>query len=43
LHEKGGDRVTTALIDKAAHALFPERPMRVAAAVLSWTEQHIHR
>ena len=31
-----GDRVTTALIEDAAHALFPEQPVRVAQVVLPW-------
>ncbi len=36
LSDQLGERVTTAVIDAAAHALFPEQPARVAQAVLSW-------
>ncbi len=36
LHDLVGDRVTTVLIDDASHALFPEQPEGVAAAVLTW-------
>ena len=39
LRDRVGDRVTTVLIDDASHALFPEQPDRVAAAVVSWTRQ----
>jgi pimeloyl-ACP methyl ester carboxylesterase len=39
LRDKVGDRVTTGLIDDASHALFPEQPNRVAAAVNSWMKQ----
>lgn len=31
-----GPRVTTAVIDDAAHALFPEQPARIAEVVLPW-------
>jgi pimeloyl-ACP methyl ester carboxylesterase len=31
-----GDRVTTVVIDDAAHALFPEQPEAIAAALLPW-------
>ena len=31
-----GDRVTVAVIKNASHALFPERPREVAAAVAEW-------
>ncbi len=33
-------RVTTAVIDDAAHALFPERPDQVGATVLSWAARY---
>jgi pimeloyl-ACP methyl ester carboxylesterase len=36
LHAQVGERVTTVLIENAAHALFPEQPAKVAAAVLDW-------
>lgn len=36
LSDQLGDRVTAALIEDAAHALFPEQPDRVAQAVLPW-------
>jgi pimeloyl-ACP methyl ester carboxylesterase len=39
LRDKIGDRVTTVLINDASHALFPEQPDRVAAAVHSWMSQ----
>lgn len=39
LRDRVRERVTTVLIDDASHALFPEQPDRVAAAVLSWTRQ----
>lgn len=38
LHDNVGDRVTTVLIGDASHALFPEQPDRVSAAILSWLE-----
>jgi pimeloyl-ACP methyl ester carboxylesterase len=34
--ELGTDRVTTAVIPNASHALFPEQPCAVAAAVVAW-------
>jgi pimeloyl-ACP methyl ester carboxylesterase len=43
LRDAVGDRVTTVLIDDAAHALFPEQPQRVAAVVVAWMEQHARR
>lgn len=36
LGEAVGDRVTTVMIEDAAHALFPEQPDRVAEAVRHW-------
>ena len=36
LRDQFPDRVTTEVIDDAAHALFPEHPDKVAAAVISW-------
>jgi len=36
LREKAGERVTTAVVEDAAHALFPEQPERVAAEVCRW-------
>jgi len=38
LSDELGRRVTTAVIDDASHALFPEQPKRVAEAVLPWIE-----
>jgi pimeloyl-ACP methyl ester carboxylesterase len=38
LSDQLGDRVTTAFIDDASHALFPEQPDRVAQTVLPWIE-----
>ena len=37
LSDRLGDRVTTVLIDDAAHALVPERPEPVAEAVIAWS------
>jgi pimeloyl-ACP methyl ester carboxylesterase len=31
-----GDRVTTVVIPDASHALFPEQPEKVAAAIIAW-------
>ena len=36
LHDAVGPRVTTVLVEDAAHALFPEQPDRVAACVRRW-------
>ncbi|MEU4223168.1 alpha/beta hydrolase [Nonomuraea sp. NPDC026600] len=36
LQETLGDRVSTAVIPQAAHALFPERPRQVVQAVAAW-------
>ncbi len=36
MRDELGDRVTTAVIKDASHALFPEQPDRVAEAVLPW-------
>ncbi len=36
LHDEFPDRVTTVVIDDASHALFPERPEAVTAALLPW-------
>ena len=36
LRDKVGDRVTTVMIEDAAHALFPEQPDLVAEAVRHW-------
>lgn len=33
-----GDRVTTAVVTGAGHALFPEQPEAAAAAILSWAQ-----
>ena len=43
--ELGANRVTVRVIDDAGHALIPEQPAAVAAAVLDWiasfkTETH---
>jgi pimeloyl-ACP methyl ester carboxylesterase len=40
LHNQFPDRVTTAVIDDASHALFPEQPDMVADAVLPWLARH---
>jgi pimeloyl-ACP methyl ester carboxylesterase len=36
MREEFGARVTTVMIPDASHALFPEQPARVAAAILDW-------
>jgi pimeloyl-ACP methyl ester carboxylesterase len=36
LHREFPDRVTTVVIDDASHALFPERPDALTAALLPW-------
>jgi pimeloyl-ACP methyl ester carboxylesterase len=36
LHDRFPDRVTTVVIDDASHALFPEQPDAIAAALLPW-------
>ncbi len=41
LHTQLGARVTTAVINDAGHALFPEQPVKVAAAILPWAA-HFH-
>lgn len=37
-----GERVSVALIDDASHALMPEQPVAVAAAIASWARQIGH-
>ena len=36
IKDEFGDRVTVVLIRNASHALFPERPQELAAALASW-------
>jgi pimeloyl-ACP methyl ester carboxylesterase len=36
LRDQFGNRVTTVVVDDASHALFPEQPVPVAQAVISW-------
>jgi len=36
LRDQFGDRVTTVVIADASHALFPEQPAAVAAAIIPW-------
>ena len=38
LHDQFPDRVTTVVIQDAAHALFPEQPGAIAAALLPWLQ-----
>jgi pimeloyl-ACP methyl ester carboxylesterase len=40
LRRRLGDRVTSTVIENASHALFPEQPDPVAAAVLGYLETH---
>ena len=40
MRDQFGDRVTVARIKDASHALFPEQPDAVAAAVLPWAARH---
>lgn len=40
LRDEFGDRVTSVMIEDAAHALFPEQPQRVANAVLPWLARY---
>jgi pimeloyl-ACP methyl ester carboxylesterase len=40
LRRRLGDRVTSTVIENASHALFPEQPDAVAAAVLGYLETH---
>jgi pimeloyl-ACP methyl ester carboxylesterase len=40
LRSRIGDRVTSTVIENASHALFPEQPDAVAAAVLGYLETH---
>jgi pimeloyl-ACP methyl ester carboxylesterase len=40
LKEKAGNRVTSTVIADAAHALFPEQPDAVRAALPRWAERH---
>jgi pimeloyl-ACP methyl ester carboxylesterase len=39
MKDEFGERVTIALIKDASHALFPERPTEVAAALADWIER----
>lgn len=36
LREKAGERVTTAIVEDAAHARFPKQPQRVATELHRW-------
>lgn len=36
MKDEFGDRVTVVLVENASHALFPERPQEVAAALAGW-------
>ncbi|MCB0925650.1 MAG: alpha/beta hydrolase [Mycobacterium sp.] len=36
MREDLGERVTTAVVEGAGHALFPEQPEAAADAILSW-------
>ena len=40
LRDQLGDRVAAVIVKDASHALFPEQPEAVAAAVLPWAAQH---
>jgi pimeloyl-ACP methyl ester carboxylesterase len=40
LHSEFGKRVTTAVIQDASHALFPEQPGAIADAVLPWAARY---
>lgn len=40
LKEEFGDRVRVAEIENAGHALFPEQPEKIAAAILAFLRQH---
>jgi pimeloyl-ACP methyl ester carboxylesterase len=40
LHDQFGDRVTTAVIAGASHALFPEKPDAVAGVILPWADRY---
>ena len=39
MKDEFGDRVTVVVITNASHALFPERPQQVAAAVAEWIDR----
>lgn len=39
MKDEFGDRVTVVLIENASHALFPERPREVAAALAGWIKR----
>ena len=39
LHDQFPDRITTVVIEDAAHALFPEQPGAIAAALLPWLQR----
>jgi pimeloyl-ACP methyl ester carboxylesterase len=38
LRARYGDRITSTIIDDASHALFPEQPDAVAAAVIEYLQ-----
>ena len=40
LRDQLGDRVTAVVVKDASHALFPEQPVAVAAALLPWAAQY---
>jgi pimeloyl-ACP methyl ester carboxylesterase len=39
LAQRAGERVSTIVVDDAAHALFPEQPRKVAEAVGAWSKR----
>ena len=41
MRDEFGDRITVAIVKDASHALFPEQPDAVAAAVLPWAERFL--
>ncbi len=43
LKQEFGERVTVAEIENAGHALFPEQPEKIAAAILAFLSQHLPR
>jgi pimeloyl-ACP methyl ester carboxylesterase len=40
LHDQFGDRVTTAVIAGASHALFPEQPDALASVIVPWADRY---
>jgi pimeloyl-ACP methyl ester carboxylesterase len=39
MREDFGERVTTTVVERAGHALFPEQPQAAAEAILSWAQR----